>query len=89
MAYLNLNDQDNREKGTWRRETIYVYKGYLFKRCNLVDNLASGFQWYLCYFDIQGTKRIPATERLCSVFRNLQDAKTYIAGLEKYRRHNR
>ena len=85
MADLNLNNPDNLEKGTWRRETIYLYRGYTFKRCRLVGNLASGFQWYLVYFDVQGTKRIPAPERLCSVFLNLQDGKTYISGLEKYK----
>ena len=89
MANLNLNNSKEEAKGEWRRESIYMYHGHMFKRCRLIDNLCAGFQWYLCYFDVQGTKRIPAPEWLCSVFMNLKDAKAYIIGLEKYRRHNR
>ena len=76
MAKENLNDYSEDGK---RRDTIFIYKGYVFRACHNIDNLSSGSRFYLSYNVNRNGKPTPAAEKDCSTFRDIAEIRKYIS----------
>ena len=76
MAKTNLSDY--REDGK-RRDIIFMHRGYTFRACHNIDNLASGSRFYMSYNVKRNGKQVPAAEEDCSTFRDIAEIRKYIS----------